>query len=137
MQLHQLKPNTERHRKRRVGRGGKKGTYSGKGTKGQKSRAGAGVKPGFRGGDNRLWQLFPKSRGASKKPGSKRQHPKHRYFQLKHDKIPAVNLDVFNRFAEGQRVNLELLIKEGIVTKGQKSVKVLNSGILKKKLEFE
>ena len=137
MDLHQLKPNTTRHPKRRVGRGGKKGTYSGKGTKGQKSRAGAGVKPGFRGGDNRLWQLFPKQRGASKKPGSNRPHPKHRYYQLRHDKTPVVNVEAFNQFKEGQRVNPELLIKEGILAEGAKDVKVLGSGKLTKKLEFE
>ena len=69
MQLNQLKSHTKRKDAKRVGRGGKRGTYSGKGTKGQKSRAGAGFKQGFRGGDNRLWQLFPKLRGATKKPG--------------------------------------------------------------------
>jgi len=40
MQLHQLKPNHKKKSRKRVGRGGKKGTYSGKGMKGQKSRAG-------------------------------------------------------------------------------------------------
>lgn len=137
MNLHQLKPNTERRIHRRVGRGGKKGTYSGKGTKGQKSRAGAGVKPGFRGGDNRLWQLFPKQRGASGKPGNNRPHAKHRYYQLRHDKVPVVNIGVFNRFSDGQRVNPELLIKEGIIAGAAKHVKVLGTGVLKKKVEFE
>ena len=61
MQIHQLKPKTARSFAKRVGRGGKRGTTSGKGTKGQKSRAGSYVRPGFRGGDNRLWQLFPNS----------------------------------------------------------------------------
>jgi len=36
MQLHQLKPNHKKKSRKRVGRGGKKGTYSGKGMKGQK-----------------------------------------------------------------------------------------------------
>jgi len=40
MQLHQLKPSHKLDKKKRVGRGGKRGTYSGKGMKGQKSRAG-------------------------------------------------------------------------------------------------
>ena len=77
MDLSNLQPNPLRKSKKRVGRGGKRGFSSGGGTKGQKSRAGAGVKPGFRGGDNRLWQLFPKQRGASKKPGGKGSHKKH------------------------------------------------------------
>src|SRR5436190_18404406 len=115
MQLHNLKPHTARKSKRRVGRGGKKGTYSGKGTKGQASRAGAGIKPGFRGGDNRLWQLFPKQRGASSKPGNSRPHRKHRYYQLRHDGLPAVNVEKFNRFADGERVNPQSLFDKGIL----------------------
>ena len=81
MQLHELKPTIRKKNKKRVGRGGKRGTYSGKGLKGQKSRAGAGVKPGFRGGDKPLWKKFHKARGASKnleikKPGFQVHHPK-------------------------------------------------------------
>ena len=129
MNLNQLKSKTKRKSAKRVGRGGKRGTTSGKGTKGQKSRAGAGFKQGFRGGDNRLWQLFPKLRGATKKHGSKRPHAKHRYFQLRHDKIKVFNLDFFNKFEDGQEITLELL--------GRKEVKILAEGQLKKKLEFK
>src|SRR3989338_5243251 len=137
MDLNRLQPKTKRKKAKRVGRGGKRGTFSGKGTKGQKSRAGAGVKPGFRGADNRLWQLFPKQRGASKKPGSNRPYKKHRYYQLRHDKAAVVNVDVFNQFMEGEKVNPSLLVSRGIILSGQKTVKVLGSGTLKKKLEFE
>ena len=128
MNLNQLKSHTKRKDAKRVGRGGKRGTYSGKGTKGQKSRAGAGFKQGFRGGDNRLWQFFPKLRGATKKPGSNRPHMKHRYFQLRHDKVRVLNLDFFNKFEDGQEVTPELLAK--------KEIKILGEGELKKKLEF-
>ncbi len=137
MQLHALKPKTKRTYSKRVGRGGKKGTYAGKGTKGQASRAGAGIKPGFRGGDNRLWQLFPKQRGASKKPGSNRPHAKHRYYQLRHDKAIVVNVEDFNAFKDGQRVNPELLVTEGILPSKNGTVKVLGNGELKKKISFE
>ena len=129
MNLNQLKSHTKRKDAKRVGRGGKRGTYSGKGTKGQKSRAGAGFKQGFRGGDNRLWQLFPKLRGATKKPGSNRPHMKHRYFQLRHDKIKVFNLDFFNKFEDGQEITPEFL--------SRKEVKVLGEGQLKKRLEFQ
>lgn len=132
MNLNQLKSKTKRKSAKRVGRGGKRGTTSGKGTKGQKSRAGAGFKQGFRGGDNRLWQLFPKLRGATKKPGkggNTRIHVKHRYFQLRHDKVKVLNLDFFNKFEDGQEVTPELLSK--------KEVKILSEGQLKKKLEFK
>lgn len=137
MDLHTLQPKTKRQKAKRVGRGGKRGTYSGKGSKGQKSRAGAGVKPGFRGGDNRLWQLFPKQRGASKKPGSKRPHRKHRFYQLKHGKSLVLNLDDLNRFNEGQKVNRQLLVESGLVPDSRQTIKVLGNGTLKKKLEFE
>ncbi len=128
MNLSELKSNTKRKSAKRVGRGGKRGTYSGKGTKGQKSRAGAGFKQGFRGGDNRLWQLFPKLRGATKKPGSNRPHVKHRFFQLRHDKVKVLNLDFFNKFEDGQEVTPEFLSHD--------EVKVLGEGQLKKKLQF-
>lgn len=137
MNIHQLKPKTARTFSKRVGRGGKRGTTSGKGTKGQKSRAGAGVKPGFRGGDNRIWQLFPKQRGASKKPGragNDRPHVKHRFFQLKHDKPVAVNLGAFDKFSEGQEVTAQMLVDKGVIRSTKDTVKVLGGGILKKKL---
>src|SRR3990167_6967033 len=137
MDLSNLKPNTIRKSVKRVGRGGKRGTYSGGGTKGQKSRAGAGVKPGFRGGDNRIWQLFPKQRGASKKPGGKGPHRKHRYFQYKQDKPTVFNLGFFNQFTEEDIINPELLIKKGFIVNPQEKVKVLGGGEIKRKLSFD
>ncbi len=136
MNLHNLKPKTKRTTSRRVGRGGKKGTYSGKGTKGQKSRAGAGVKPGFRGGDNRLWQLFPKQRGATSKPGNSRPHAKHRYWQLRHDKPAVLNLEALDQIS-GSIVTPELLIEAGIIESAKNGVKVLGNGTISKKLSFE
>ena len=137
MNIHQLKPKTARTYAKRVGRGGKRGTTSGKGTKGQKSRAGAGVKPGFRGGDNRIWQLFPKQRGASKKPGNNSPHQKHRFFQLKHDKSATVNLGVFDKFLEGQEITAQMLVAKGVIRNTRDTVKILGDGILKKKLIFK
>src|SRR3989338_5501291 len=120
MNLSQLKPNTVRKSKKRVGRGGKRGTFSGSGSKGQKSRAGAGVKPGFRGGDNRIWQLFPKKRGASKKHGSSRPQ--------------VLNLTDLNKFKDGDTVTLEILIQSGLVSGDVRDVKILSNGALNKKL---
>ena len=62
MQIHQLKIRPKKSR-RRVGRGGKKGTYSGRGMKGQKSRSGASVNPIFEGGRSTLIEHLPKMRG--------------------------------------------------------------------------
>jgi large subunit ribosomal protein L15 len=45
MQIHELKPKTSFKRAKRQGRGGKKGTYCGKGMKGQNSRAGTRFQP--------------------------------------------------------------------------------------------
>lgn len=135
MHAGQLQSNTLRKSRKRVGRGGKRGTYSGKGTKGQKSRAGAGVKPGFRGGDNRIWQLFPKMRGASKKPGGSNPHPKHRYFQLRHDKSAVLNLGFFNQF-DGDSITPKMLAEKGFIGTARNGVKVLGGGELKKKFKF-
>ncbi|MDP3697429.1 MAG: uL15 family ribosomal protein [Candidatus Taylorbacteria bacterium] len=137
MDLSQLQPNTPRKSVKRVGRGGKRGTYSGGGTKGQKSRAGAGVKPGFRGGDNRIWQLFPKQRGASKKPGGKGPHRKHRYFRLHQDKPVVFNLGFFNQFTEDELISPALLNKKGFLSNSETKVKILGDGELGRKLNFE
>jgi len=137
MNLNQLKSKTKRKKAKRVGRGGKRGTFSGGGTKGQKSRAGASVRPGFRGGDNRIWQLFPKKRGASKKPGSKASHKKHRFFRLRHEKPVVFNLGFFNQFTEEELINLELLNKKGFLSNSEIKVKVLGDGELKRKIDFQ
>lgn len=143
MNLNNLQPNTPRKAGKRIGRGGKRGTYSGKGMKGQKSRAGAGIKPGFRGGDNRVWQLFPKQRGASKKPGGSGNtapHRKHRFFQLRHTKPGVVNLDQLNRFSDGEVLTPDVLVQQGLVSEHKKRIKrikILSEGELKRKLEFK
>src|SRR3990167_8691822 len=59
MQLHELKSNTYRKKPKRVGRGGKRGTTSGRGQKGQKSRSGHRIRPAER----YYIQRLPKLRG--------------------------------------------------------------------------
>ena len=137
MDLSNIQPKTPRKSVKRVGRGGKRGTFSGGGTKGQKSRAGSGVKPGFRGGDNRIWQLFPKQRGASKKPGGKGPHKKHRFFRLRQDKPVVFNLGFFNQFSSEEIVNPELLKRKGFIVNSKGRVKVLGDGELKAKINFQ
>lgn len=127
MQIHELKINTRRKKQKRVGRGGKRGSYSGGGVKGQKSRAGAGVKPGFRGGDTPVWKLFPKQRGASKKTKIK-----HRVFTVRRTKPESLDIKELGRlFKDGERVNMEQLIEKGVVSVGQR-VKILGNSIDKK-----
>lgn len=60
MRLHEVQPTTVNKSKKRIGRGGKRGTYSGRGMKGQKSRAGRKIRPAIRD----LMQRTPKLRGA-------------------------------------------------------------------------
>jgi len=59
MQLHQLQANHPNLAKKRIGRGGKRGTTSGRGTKGQHSRAGRRIRPAERD----FIQRLPKLRG--------------------------------------------------------------------------
>ena len=59
MQLYEIKPIHRLKKPKRVGRGGKRGTYSGHGIKGQRSRAGRRFKPIIR----ELIKKYPKLRG--------------------------------------------------------------------------
>lgn len=65
-QLHQLKPTYQKIARKRIGRGGKRGTTSGRGQKGQKSRAGRRIRPAVR----ELVLRLPKRRGFKNKPVS-------------------------------------------------------------------
>lgn len=137
MQLSHLKPTHPRKKARRIGRGGKRGTTSGAGTKGQKSRAGASVRPGFRGGDNRIWQLFPKQRGASKKHGSKRPHRKHRFFAVSYKKPQSINVRDLAVFKDGETVSPLTLAQHGMIDTEHTPVKILGSGELRRNLSFQ
>ena len=66
MKIHELKVKSNYRGKKRIGRGGKRGTTSGRGTKGQKSRAGRKMRPAVRD----LIIRIPKRRGFRNKPTS-------------------------------------------------------------------
>ena len=120
MQLHQLKPAHKPKKRKRVGRGGKRGTYSGRGMKGQKSRAGRKLAPVIR----ELIKKHPKLRG-------------YRYKIPKKNKT-AVNLDVLEKeFKESEVVSPESLLKKKLISKIKgkvPKVKILSKGNLNKKL---
>jgi len=59
MQIHQIKPKIKKKNRKIIGRGGKRGTYSGRGIKGQKSRAGRKIRPELRD----IIKKLPKKRG--------------------------------------------------------------------------
>lgn len=100
------------------GHGSGNGKTAGKGHKGQKARSGAS-RPGFEGGQMPLYRRIPK-RGFTC-PSSK--------------EIVAINLGVLNdRFEEGAVVDVEALIKTGIVKNPKDGVKILGNGEITKKL---
>ena len=119
MDLSELRPaKGKKHAKKRVGRGmgSGSGKTSGRGHKGQGSRSGGGVRPGFEGGQMPLTRRVPK-RGF------------HNPFRTKF--IP-VNLDGLDRFDSGQEVSPELLRELGLVGRGL--VKILGRGELSRPL---
>ena len=65
MQQNTIKSNQPRKNRKRVGRGDASGngSYSGRGMKGQKSRSGGGVRPGFEGGQLPMIKRLPSLRG--------------------------------------------------------------------------
>lgn len=116
MQLHEIKPKIKNKKSKRVGRGGKRGTYSGKGHKGQKSRAGARIKSQFQ----EMVLKFPKRRGVS-----------FQRLPLKKN-IITLNIDLLCKFfPKGGNINPLTLKEQGVIKekKGQFSkIKILSSG---------
>ena len=123
MQLHELKPIHKKKKRKRVGRGGKRGTYSGAGMKGQKSRSGRRMKPAIR----TLIKRYPKLRGYKFNPMSL--------------KPAVVNIDIIEKkFKSGETVTPQVLLKKGLIRKikGKSPlVKILGKGKITKAFTFE
>ena len=125
MQLHQIKPNHKLKKRKRIARGGKRGGYSGRGIKGQKSRAGAKIRPAIRD----LMMKLPKRRGRSKHA-----------FKSLYEKPAIFNLvDINKRFsAKGGSASggkdLKIVSPK---TLGVSLVKILGKGEVNKKLHFQ
>ena len=120
MQIHELTAPAHAKRKR-VGRGGKRGTYSGRGVKGQKSRSGGNVDPLFEGGRSSLVERMKKTRGVK---------------AFNHEKTTVTLAMLEMNYEDGETVSLETLLEKKILTKKIKSrgVKVVASGKITKKL---
>lgn len=119
--LNQLKPvEGARHTRKRKGQGvgSGLGKTAGRGQKGQSSRSGGGVRPGFEGGQIPLFQRLPK-RG---------------FKNVNRKEYAVVNVSDLNVFENGAEVTIETLIKAGLVNKTYDGVKVLGNGTLEKKL---
>ena len=101
--------------KKRVGRGdgSRKGSFSGRGCKGQKGRAGFRMKPGFEGGQLPIIKRLPSQRGFNN------------IFKTEYD---VVNVAQLNVFEPGTEVDIVTLMTAGLVKTGQKLVKILGDG---------
>lgn len=126
MQLHELKRNHPNKKERNVGRGGKRGKTSGRGTKGQKARSGHKIRPEIR---DRIKKM-PKRRGHGKNRA--------RTVVATRTRATAVALQAISKvFNSGARVTPDLLIERGIVKtiKGKMpDIKIVGEGALEKKL---
>ena len=117
--MHTLTPKHKRPKKKRIGRGGKRGTYSGRGMKGQKSRAGGRPAPVVR----ELLKRYPKLKGYR---GVKRRR-----------KPQSVSLAVIEKkFSKDEVVSPRALAEKGLLKqqKGVLKVKIVGSGKLKSAL---
>ena len=125
MKLHELSPAAGSTKARkRIGRGAGsgQGKTAGKGHKGQKARAGRGMRPGFEGGQMPLQRRLPK-RGFNN------------IFRIEMAIVNVAALD--NAFEAGETVTVDALIEKGLVKKVLGGVKVLGNGELSKALTVQ
>lgn len=121
MKIQELRPAAGSRQKRtRVGRGigSGLGKTSGRGHKGQKARAGGGVRPGFEGGQMPLQRRLPK-RG---------------FNNIFKKEYALVNVAELNRFEEGTEITPELLLKSKVIKDLKDGLRVLGEGELSKSL---
>ena len=121
MKLHELAPAPGSKKERtRVGRGlgSGLGKTSGKGHKGQKARAGGGVRPGFEGGQKPLYLRLPK-RGFYNKFGKE---------------YVVINVLQLNRFESGSVIDPAALVEAGLVKNVRDGIRILGQGELEKAL---
>jgi large subunit ribosomal protein L15 len=121
MRLHELSsPKGARTVKKRVGRGTGSGLgkTSGRGHKGQRSRSGGGVRPGFEGGQMPLQRALPK-RGFTS------------IFKKDYNEI---NISRLNVFADGTVVTPDELKEQGLIKSVKDGVRILGQGELERAL---
>ena len=121
MNLNELKYNEgSRTSKRRIcrGLGSGLGKNGGSGNKGQKSRSGGGVRPGFEGGQNPIYRRLPK-RGFTN------------FTRVEYD---VVNVRDLNKFENETVVTPTLLVEKGLIPSSYSNVKILGDGELTVKL---
>ncbi len=128
MELHSLGKSGRIEKKPRVGRGGKRGKTAGRGTKGQKARAGNKRRPEWRDTIKKI----PKRRGYGRNRADT---------VIPREAQRAVNLDALSKaFNDGDVVSLTTLMRKRLVKRsGGKvpAVKILGNGEMTKKLKIE
>ncbi len=121
MKLNQLTavPGSTKEPKR-IGRGhgSGNGKTAGKGHKGQKARAGHGMRPGFEGGQMPLQRRIPK-RG---------------FNNIWAKEVVSINVGSLNQFEDGALVDVNALLQAGLLKKSGDALKILANGELSKKL---
>ncbi len=119
--IHDILKDAGRNKKRqRIGRGeGSKGKTSGRGQKGAGARGGKRQRLGFEGGQTEIYRRFPQ-RGFSNAMFKTAYHP--------------VNVEMLNRFEEGQVIDRDVLKTAGLIPNRRLGVKILGDGELSKKL---
>ena len=125
MEQQDLKPgNGAKRPRRRVGRGDSSGhgSYSGRGIKGQNSRSGGGVRPGFEGGQLPIIKRLPRLRGFTSRTDNE---------------FSVVNVDRLARFPANSRVTVEDLVQAGLIRDTRTRVKILGRGALEAPLSVE
>jgi large subunit ribosomal protein L15 len=116
MQIDDLRsPDGAFRPKKRVGRGHGSGHVktSGRGSKGQNSRAGGGVRPGFEGGQNPIYRRMPYKRGFTNN------------FRTDYQ---ILNLGDFEKYGISGTVTPESLHERGVIDDPKKLVKILGNG---------
>ena len=125
IKLESLQSNKgSRRKKMRKGRGiaAGQGASCGFGMRGQKSRSGRPTRPGFEGGQMPLYRRVPKLK----------------HFPIVNQKnFTVLNISTLNSLKEGTVVNLDLLVKEGLLTKPKHPLKILGNGKLDVKLTVQ
>ena len=125
IKLESLQSNKgSRRKKMRKGRGiaAGQGASCGFGMRGQKSRSGRPTRPGFEGGQMPLYRRVPKLK----------------HFPIVNQKnFTVLNVSSLNELKEGTVVNLDSLVKEGILTKPKNPLKILGNGKLEIKLTVQ
>ena len=129
LNLSNIQPAQERVDRKRVGRGPGSGTgrYSGRGIKGQKSRAGSHkMRAGFEGGQMPIYMRLGKNRGSTSKDAMP-------VGPFRTETVP-VNIRDLDRFEAGAEVTPESLVEKRLIKNTKIDVKLLGTGEIAKSL---